>query len=53
MLTQRGGLSNYSLLTQMGLKNVKVIGIHFTKFSEMATVEAIREELTLLDTLRK
>lgn len=42
-----------SLLTQMGLKNLKVIGIHFTKFSEMATVEAIREELTLLDTLRK
>lgn len=42
-----------SLLTQMGLNNLKVIGIHFTKFSEMATKEAIRDELTLLDTLRK
>lgn len=42
-----------SLLTQMGLNNIKVIGIHFTKFSEMATKEAIRDELTLLDTLRK
>ncbi|MGV8949179.1 MAG: hypothetical protein ACOH2E_07460 [Candidatus Paracaedibacter sp.] len=41
------------LLTLMGLNNLKVIGIHFTKFSEMATEEAIREELTLLDILRK
>jgi hypothetical protein len=41
------------LLTLMGLNNLKVIGIHFTKFSEMATVDDIREELTLLDVLRK
>jgi hypothetical protein len=39
------------LVSALGFNNLKVIGIEFTKFSEMVNEEDIREELTLLDTL--
>jgi hypothetical protein len=41
------------LVGTLGFNNLKIIGIEFTKFSAMATQEAIAEELTLLDTLCK
>jgi len=41
------------LVSTLGFNNMKIIGIEFTKFSEMVTKEAIQEELTLLDALCK
>jgi len=40
-----------ALVKELSLSNVKIVGIEFTKFSDMVTPEAIREELTLLGTL--
>lgn len=39
------------LVKGLGLPHLKIIGIEFTKFAEMATQEAIEKELTLLQTL--
>lgn len=41
------------LVEKLGFSNLKIIGIEFARFSDMATQEAIEEELTILESLRK
>jgi hypothetical protein len=42
-----------ALMHQLGFTHLNIIGIEFTKFSDMVTQEAIKKELVMLETLLK